>query len=187
MVDLQEAKVLEKGENQIGLSSGYFVPAEDQGPLALDGGMFYKVGLGRKLELTTRASWFMSVRFDLKYQLYSNPSNTLFMATGFNFGTTAFTFEEQLGNLRFQAPLYLTYAPAPWLSFYGNLKYNYQVPRRFGGNGLHLVTYNTGLRMGKKAGMMLEINHVPFYNEQLGIPVNFRELSQVHAGLFLNF
>lgn len=188
MVDLQEAEVMDWGDHQLGLSGGYFVPAEDNADLGVDGGLFYKAGLGGNFELTGRASWLMSLRFDLKYQFYENPSSTLFLASGLNMETSAFTFEEEFGNVKLHAPFYITYKPAPWLSFYGNAKYIYQVPRRFQQTqGLHLVTYNTGLRLGEKAGMMMEINHVPFYNEAFGIPVNYRGLSQVHAGFFVNF
>lgn len=187
MVDLQEAEVLEEGEHQLGLSGGYFVPVEGQAGLGLDGGMFYKAGLGSNFEMTVRASWLMSVRFDTKYQFYENPSSTLFLASGFNLEASAFTFDQQFGNVKFHLPLYMTYKPAPWLSFYGNVKYLYQNPGRFQERGMHVFTYNTGLRLGRKAGIMLEINHVPFFNEGLGIPLNYQGVSQVHSGLFLQF
>jgi len=187
MVDLQEAKVLDKGKNQIGLASGYFVPAEDESSFGLDGSMFYKCGLGNSLEFGIRASWFMSGRMDLKYQFYKNRQETFFIASGFNLGISAFTLEEQLGNFMAQVPIYATYAPVDWLSFYGNAKYTYHTPAIGWDQGLHLFSYNTGLRVGKKFGLMVEINHAPFYNSFFQTPINFREISQIHGGMYLNF
>lgn len=187
MSDLHEARVLEKGESQLGLNTGYAVPAEGTAGLLLDGSMYYRHGVGGRSEFSYRVSWQMTFRTDFKYQFYESANGELAMATGINAELGLVNVEGNLGLARLQTPFYLSYHPTDAIAFYGNIKYNFQVPGFEENDMIHAITYNSGLRLGKKSGIMIEMNHAPEFNSILNAPDRLLGATQLHAGLYLRF
>ena len=185
--DFHEAKVLEHRESAAGVTTGYFVQPEQNGTFALDGCAFYRRGIGRNSEMTYRMSWQMTFRTDYKYQFHESKNGELALASGLNLEMGLVNFDGNVGILRPQVPFYLSYHPADRLSFYGNVKYNLQIPGFDGASLLHLMSYNSGVRFGKNYGIMIELSHAPEYNSILNAPPNLLGLSQVHGAIFFKF
>lgn len=185
--DFHEARVLDKKENTGGITTGYFVEPDAFIPFAVDGSIFYRHGLGHKSEMTYRVSWQFAFRTDFKRQIYESKNHQLAMATGINLEMAAFNRDGELGFIRPQVPFYLSYHPINALAFYGNVKYNLQIPD-FDQRGVaQLISYNTGVRFGHKFGIMIEMSHSPEYNSILNAPPELVGASQIHGAIFFKF
>lgn len=137
-----------------------------------------RYGVGEKVDVGLKISYFSSYLFDVKYQFVGDQDSKFAMATGPGLGLYAFGF----GSTIFQAtiPLHMSVHPSDRFAIYLTPRYSGQFAIGDASGSLSYLGGSTGFELGRRTRFGMDIS----YMSALGEEVDGEDFEDFGLGLF---